>query len=97
MLSVNEAIAPCWKTANGWWIAKDQPDGSDRPHARADVIAPIDVPPADNSAMDGYAIRCVDWIDTETAIPLSQRITAGSVPANWPAAAPPGYLPVLSP
>ena len=45
-----------------------------------DLIAPIDVPPADNSAMDGYAIRFGDWSDDRTAILLSQRITAGSVP-----------------
>jgi molybdopterin molybdotransferase len=47
-----------------------------------DLIAPIDVPPADNSAMDGYAIRFGDWSDDRTAILLSQRITAGSVPAE---------------
>jgi len=46
----------------------------------ADIFAPIDVPPADNSAMDGYALRHGDWLDTETPISLSQRITAGSVP-----------------
>ena len=45
-----------------------------------DLIAPIDVPPADNSAMDGYAIRFGDWSDDRAAILLSQRITAGSVP-----------------
>ena len=45
-----------------------------------DVIAAIDVPPADNSAMDGYAFRHAEWQGSETEIPLSQRITAGSVP-----------------
>ena len=48
----------------------------------SDLIAPIDVPPADNSAMDGYAIRYGDWSDARTAIPLSQRVTAGSVPSG---------------
>ena len=48
----------------------------------SDIIASIDVPPADNSAMDGYAIRFADWSDVDTEIPLSQRITAGSVPAE---------------
>ena len=47
-----------------------------------EIIATIDVPPADNSAMDGYAIRCGDWFDAQTPIPLSQRITAGSVPVE---------------
>jgi molybdopterin molybdotransferase len=45
-----------------------------------DVIATVDVPPADNSAMDGYALRHGDWQDAETGLPLSQRIAAGSVP-----------------
>jgi len=40
----------------------------------------MDVPPADNSAMDGYAFRQVDWQDVQSEIPLSQRITAGSIP-----------------
>jgi molybdopterin molybdotransferase len=48
----------------------------------ADIIAPIDVPPADNSAMDGYAIRHRDRRDAETPLPISQRITAGSVPVG---------------
>jgi len=47
-----------------------------------DIIAPIDVPPADNSAMDGYAIRFNDWSDAQTGIPMSQRVTAGSVPTE---------------
>lgn len=46
----------------------------------ADIIAPLDVPPADNSAMDGYALRHADWPGAETALTLSQRVTAGSVP-----------------
>ncbi len=46
-----------------------------------DIIASIDVPPADNSAMDGYAFRNAEWAGAAVGIPLSQRITAGSVPA----------------
>jgi molybdopterin molybdotransferase len=45
----------------------------------ADVVAPIDVPPADNSAMDGYALRHADWPGAERSLPLSQRIPAGAV------------------
>jgi molybdopterin molybdotransferase len=45
-----------------------------------DIIASLDVPPADNSAMDGYAFRQADWQDEQSKLPLSQRITAGSVP-----------------
>lgn len=46
-----------------------------------DIVAAIDVPPADNSAMDGYALRHADWRGADHPLALSQRITAGSVPA----------------
>ena len=42
--------------------------------ARA-VISTISVPPMDNSAMDGYAIRMAD---AHLVLPVSQRIPAGS-------------------
>jgi len=38
------------------------------------------VPPADNSAMDGYAIRCQDWQASDCFLPVSQRISAGESP-----------------
>ena len=44
------------------------------------IIAPIDVPPADNSAMDGYAFRHTDWAGPDQPLPLSQRIVAGFAP-----------------
>ncbi len=40
-----------------------------------DVVAARDVPPFDNSAMDGYALR---YTDIPGPIPISQRIPAGS-------------------
>ncbi|VCU72012.1 Molybdopterin molybdenumtransferase [Pigmentiphaga humi] len=45
-----------------------------------DVTASIDVPSADNSAMDGYAVRTADAALFAAGIPVSQRIPAGSVP-----------------
>jgi molybdopterin molybdotransferase len=54
-------------------------DGAGRILARR-IEAPIDVPPADNSAMDGYAIRFADLEDVGESLPISQRITAGTVP-----------------
>lgn len=41
-----------------------------------DVCAKIDVPPVDNSAMDGYALRVMDAQDGQ-ALAVSQRIAAG--------------------
>ena len=51
-----------------------------------DLVSPLDVPPADNSAMDGYAFRHADWPGPDGELPLSQRITAGSVPGALSAA-----------
>ncbi|WP_238139656.1 molybdopterin molybdotransferase MoeA [Roseateles aquatilis] len=48
-----------------------------------DLVSPLDVPPYDNSAMDGYAMRVADVaaLGGEGAVlPLSQRVAAGSVP-----------------
>ncbi len=43
------------------------------------VRSTIDVPPADNSSMDGYAVRCADISSTgKTRLHVQQRITAGS-------------------
>ncbi|MCP4046831.1 MAG: molybdopterin molybdenumtransferase MoeA, partial [Gammaproteobacteria bacterium] len=46
----------------------------------ADIISGIDVPPADNSAMDGYALFSEDWQGPDHAMEISQRIIAGSPP-----------------
>ena len=52
-----------------------------------DLHASLNVPAHDNSAMDGYAVRCADWpdaalldgapFDTAPPLPVSQRIAAG--------------------
>ncbi|MEN9398590.1 MAG: hypothetical protein RLZ81_3120 [Pseudomonadota bacterium] len=44
-----------------------------------DVISALQVPPQDNSAMDGYAVRCRDVPDSESVLPVVQRIAAGEV------------------
>jgi molybdopterin molybdotransferase len=42
-----------------------------------DVRSGLDVPPADNTSMDGYAMRCADVPAAGTVLPVSQRIPAG--------------------
>jgi molybdopterin molybdotransferase len=42
------------------------------------VVSGADVPPLDNAAMDGYALRLADW-SANGWLPVSQRIPAGSV------------------
>jgi molybdopterin molybdotransferase len=44
-----------------------------------DVRAPVDLPPFDNSAVDGYAVRHADLQpDKETTLAVSGRLTAGA-------------------
>lgn len=42
------------------------------------LVAGLDLPPWDNSAMDGYALRLADW--NGEPLVVSQRIQAGSAP-----------------
>jgi len=42
-----------------------------------DVLSAIEVPPWDNSAMDGYAVRTADLGEGATRLTVSQRIAAG--------------------
>ncbi len=43
----------------------------------ADVIASVNVPPHDNSAMDGYAVRFADCREPGARLHVAQRIPAG--------------------
>ncbi|MFZ4552165.1 MAG: gephyrin-like molybdotransferase Glp [Aquabacterium sp.] len=51
------------------------------------LVSPVDVPPLDNSAMDGYAVRAADLAQagqagvpaTAVTLPKAQRIAAGQV------------------
>jgi molybdopterin molybdotransferase len=42
-----------------------------------DIVSPIDVPPANNSQMDGYAVRSDDCQQVGATLTVSQRIPAG--------------------
>lgn len=46
-----------------------------------DLKSTLDVPPLDNSAMDGYALRVADVPAAGAVLPVSQRIAAGQVGA----------------
>jgi molybdopterin molybdotransferase len=43
-----------------------------------DAVSALQVPPHDNSSMDGYALRCMDVLHSGVALPLTQRIAAGA-------------------
>lgn len=45
----------------------------------SDIKAPVDLPPFDNSAVDGYAVRHADLaVDGDTTLAVSGRLTAGA-------------------
>lgn len=56
-------------------VPLDQADGR---VLSSDLLAPLDLPPWSNSAMDGYALRHADW--QAKPLPVSQRILAGQAP-----------------
>jgi len=43
-----------------------------------DLVSALQVPPSDNSSMDGYAVRCAELSQAPVTLPVSQRIAAGS-------------------
>lgn len=51
-----------------------------------DLIAPLDLPPYDCAAMDGYAVRAADLSpDAPTELSVAGRTLAGDAPATLPA------------
>ncbi len=48
-----------------------------------DIVAPLSLPPFDNSAVDGYAVRHADLDPTnETRLAVTERVTAGRAAAH---------------
>src|SRR6184192_1474323 len=76
LLSVDEALAQLLAGAKPVGEIEDLPtlEATNRVLARAQRST-MDVPPMDNSAMDGYAVRTADGLKLKVA----QKIMAGSV------------------
>lgn len=81
-LSVDEALAQLLAAARPVAATEDVPalEAVGRVLARAQVSG-MDVPPLDNSAMDGYAVRRAEVPAPGTRLRVSQRIMAGAVGA----------------
>lgn len=81
-MSLDEALALLAAGAQAHRIAQtevvDTFDARGRVLA-ADLRSLLAVPPADNTAMDGYALRAADVAAPGTTLPVSQRIPAGVV------------------
>jgi len=81
ILSVDEALAQLLSGAQALAETEEISTlrATGRVLAKAQVSA-INVPPLDNSSMDGYAVRAAECASGETRLAVSQRIPAGSVP-----------------
>lgn len=80
MLSADEALS--------FLLARVRPANETEQIATADALgrvlaerlsSVVNVPPLDNSAMDGYAVRIADLINASTRLRVTQRIPAGTV------------------
>ncbi len=82
LLSLDDALARLTAAAAAHAITEAEPvstfDALGRVLA-ADVLSALDVPPADNTSMDGYALRCADLPAAGGVLPVAQRIPAGHV------------------
>jgi len=81
MISVSAAIEQLITTAKTTDAKEQLPVTQSLGRVLAtDITATINVPPADNSAMDGYAFCFADAQSNNFKLPLSQRIPAGIAP-----------------
>jgi molybdopterin molybdotransferase len=81
MLQYEEALARvigAVPTAAGESIALADADGR---FLAGEILSPVDIPPFDNSAMDGYAVRAADValakLDSPVRLRLAGRVAAG--------------------
>jgi molybdopterin molybdotransferase len=79
-------LAPLAERAPEMWVSAKPPRGGQRRVLATDLVTPIDLPPFDNSQMDGYAVRSSE-IAPGTEFAVAARIRAGSAS---PQVLPPG-------
>ena len=82
LLSLDEALAQLLSQVQP--LPGDQAMALDTSKALGRVLAEdlrslVHVPPADNSAMDGYGVCTADVTGPDTVLPVSQRVPAGQV------------------
>lgn len=84
MLTLDEALQRLCDAARAQAIADTEEvatfDALGRVLAR-EVSSTLDVPPADNTSMDGYVVRAAEVRQAGTVLPVSQRVPAGVVGA----------------
>ncbi len=81
MLTLDEALARLLASAVPLTETESVPTGEAHGRVLAQpLISAVNVPPLDNSAMDGYALRVADWAE-DRWLKVAQRIPAGRVGA----------------
>jgi molybdopterin molybdotransferase len=70
-------VAPLTRAADG--VQSVSTFDADGRVLAQDVVSALQVPPQDNTSMDGYAVRTADISAPGVQLPVSQRIPAGSV------------------
>ena len=79
LLSLDDALQRLLASASPLLSTEQVPVGeADGRVLAQDVVSALHVPPQDNSAMDGYALRCSDVVQLGARLPVSQRIAAGT-------------------
>jgi molybdopterin molybdotransferase len=85
LLSVEEAMAHVLAAISGPLPAEDvTPEAAVGHWLAAPVIATTDLPPWDNSAMDGYAIRAADTAGASEDSPIRLRLVGEIAAGFWP-------------
>lgn len=79
MTSLDEALQHVLAQAQPLGVEHVDLFNADGRVLRADCISALQVPPQDNSAMDGYAVRAAEITAAGVALAVSQRIPAGHV------------------
>ncbi len=80
MLTAVEALAHLLKNASPVIEAETVPTQAALGRVLAkDLVSQVDVPPLDNTSMDGYAVRCSEIKQPGAILRMAQRIPAGSV------------------
>ncbi|MBZ2190388.1 molybdopterin molybdotransferase MoeA [Alcanivorax sp. JB21] len=81
MMSVDAALARLLAAVPAPPAVQTVPLGESLHHVLAEtVFSAVTVPPSDNSAVDGYALRYADLATHPEGLPVSQRIPAGAMP-----------------
>ncbi len=82
MISVEEALARILSHVNLLEPEEQQILDALGQVVADDVVAPLDIPPLDNTAMDGYAVRAADTTGADESSPVALRVV-GELAAGY--------------